>query len=496
MNSNNANSIIIPDTEQLALLPEDERNLSQFYKSDGVAAFSTRGGKLTATTQKCMNAVIISLQTHALERFDSVEQFNEAIGENVYELKVPFSRFVDYIGYDRSNKSKAVQVIDKLKELQVDWNILEAWDESGKQIQDERIGFINLISEAEINKSKDEISISIVPKVRRELLNQETINVFDMRICNHLWSDKYTPRFYDICRVYMRKGYANFEWTVVQFRELMNVSYTEKAGVKVWGYPQFKDLKRKVLQPAVDNINESNLIPFRIECETPGNPVKIIKFKITRKEKLLTQQDVVAADVELKLEVIKLIELYRFNSVVISYFGYQTNELMHELDLKAIHYLKYALDKFDQYSKNTQVKSPSGYFKAILENTNNHNEFIPIYAKIEKSREVSRREKELQRTDAFERISTEETRKYRQAVINQFWSKLSEDEQGSIIAACKKYHGQGNLITKNTESEAFKRLLNTYITDVHDPTLINRKELERKIKQKQKAFDATNQGIF
>ena len=171
---------------------------------------------------------------------------------------------------DRNNN----YYLDKLKELkhkEVQYNILNK--DKGFSIE----GWVSLMSMLEIKKSKDmktEITFELPQRIRELLIDPNGLYAnIDLVVIKGL-SSKYAIILYELC-----KDYENVEvpeMTIEDFRKVFNVENK---------YMAIADLRKRVLDPAVRELNENDKVSFLVSYELIKSGVKYthIKFHVQPK---------------------------------------------------------------------------------------------------------------------------------------------------------------------------------------------------------------------
>ncbi|KMT63816.1 replication initiation protein [Catenovulum maritimum] len=470
--------------EELEIVGNSNEDDHVIVKSDRIVSFATPNGSLTSAVYKCMNAVILALQNDVKQKFENFEDVDRAYGDSVvYELSLPFVKFVDYMGWKSNNRTGARKAIDLLANLKVEWDILESQDGKGNKVSGDRIGFRHYVMAAEIDDGS--LKIQIAPEIRRELLNSYSSSFLNLnlRIANDIWSDKYTPRLYEHCLMFKRDGVKKFEWSVAKFKELMNVQYNIVDGKKEYAYPDFKELKRIVINKSINNINNTNFIDFTVTAQYVGKPVRNIMFFIQDKVPNFSASP---RYIELKDKIVKELNELGFLQVAKDYFDkkHSTEDYFDkEISVKELHYLNYNLNLYTNQKR--AVEKPLRYFQTIL--NKNTASFEDAWLKIKEDEKVLEKQEQQRKSiaqakknEAMQKIENDVIKEYRKELVDSYLSTLTTIEYNELEAKCKKH----NPTLKNNPL-IFKAMFHSYIVDHCLGDLFDQKELNKLIKKAQ-----------
>jgi plasmid replication initiation protein len=166
---------------------------------------------------------------------------------------------------DQSTNNKQLQ--DNLKGLMstiVEFNILKKdntrlWHAS------------TLLAEATIDNGR--VYFAFGPTVKKTLLKPDYYVLLDLNIIKGLQS-KYAIALYENARDYSKLGIPKM--TLETFREIMGIDKKK--------YKSFSDLKKRVIEPSVDEINSKTDLKISYELFKDGRRYKYIKFKVENRQ--------------------------------------------------------------------------------------------------------------------------------------------------------------------------------------------------------------------
>lgn len=213
------------------------------------------GGNLTEAQRKAYNSLLYLAQRELKNR---KVRNTDVEYPNVFYLPAP--QVKELCGLDWKNKD-LIEELSKLAKVQVHYNILK---KNKKGIR----GFFNLISEARIDKETKKLMYAFPPTVIRTILNPEMFCLLDLKVIKGLKS-KYAIVLFENVKNYSPP--AEFpEISIEDFRELMGVENK---------YSDFAQLKRRVINPAIKEINEKTdlYVSYKI-TQKFGMKVEWLKF--------------------------------------------------------------------------------------------------------------------------------------------------------------------------------------------------------------------------
>lgn len=197
--------------------------------------------------------------------------------KDFYQVKM--SSLTKYLGYKSRKDKQLLKSLKKLGGVQIEWNLLD----NGKQ----RWGFCNLISQVEIY---DGVLNYSFPSRLKELIDDQRIYSFLKLHVTSLFHSKYSLSLYE--NMYRFIGVATTGWLDLEiFKTLIGVKNTKL-------YKDFFELRRKIIEPSIKEINEVSDITIRPDYKRKGRKVIGIKFSVKKKEKPIISQLVELPNIE------------------------------------------------------------------------------------------------------------------------------------------------------------------------------------------------------
>ncbi len=190
---------------------------------------------------------------------------------------------------DRNNK----YYVEKLKEIKfknAEYNIL---DKDGWEIE----GWVSLVSDLQVKKKRKkdeqvEITFELPERIKDALLDPKGIYANINLVVIRGLSSKYAIILYELAKDYEKVEIP--EMTMEEFRKIFGIEGMYKGRVD--------NLKKRVLEPAVNELNENENIDFLVsyELRKTGKYYTHIKFHVTpkpaklkldqEKDKMITQE--------------------------------------------------------------------------------------------------------------------------------------------------------------------------------------------------------------
>jgi hypothetical protein len=165
-------------------------------------------------------------------------------------------------GYDSHDVRLLKEALRKLATTRLEWNILEDGEE--------RWGTSSFIAEAEIIQGKGLCQYSYSPELRKKLFNHEIYARINLSIQRKFLST-YSLVLYETCLRYKNVGSTGWiplsEWRCL-------------FGLKAGQYQVFSDLSKRVLKPAVKEVNEASDLWVKAETKREKRRIAALRFSV------------------------------------------------------------------------------------------------------------------------------------------------------------------------------------------------------------------------
>lgn len=218
------------------------------------ATIHVKGNNLPLLGRRLVNAFYFVAHRDALE----VEQHS-----------APLDYFKWLAGYDSTNHKYLKQTIRGVQQTLIDVQIENENTDTVK----EQWASIPYIGEVYFTGGK--VYFTVPKSLRRQLQQPKSFTYLSLRISNAFTSE-YAHNLYERCSAFHFQG-ATPWWSIDEFRQITNTSALSS-------YDEFKTLKRKVIQPAIDQINELSDICIELETRSIQGSKKIgwVRFTIDK----------------------------------------------------------------------------------------------------------------------------------------------------------------------------------------------------------------------
>lgn len=363
--------------------------------------------------------------------------------QEMYEVSIAeICRLINYKGLDYEKIKRALRALNT---TEIEWNILE-------ECSVEEWGACTLLAGVTLRGGK--CRYSYYYDFKKLIFVPDMYGKINLSI-QAKFTSTYGLALYENCIRY--RGLPSTKWFTMQ-------SYRLLMGVEEGKYSQFRDLKRRVLDKSVDEINNLTDIHVEPEIQYVSRKPHRIRFKIkSRNSKKLTIEP----------------ENNSIVSCLQTEFGLSLNKIDSLLEKYDINYLKekIALVKNSMAYQGGQIKSVAGfYIKAVEEN---YQEDVNSGVVKQKKREKQLKETE---TAAEEKRLHDELRvgysKYKLAFITEKLALLEEKERNNLISNFNKtvQKDKPSLIVRWVEKDKITlQLLSDFITyaNSHFPKLLS-----------------------
>jgi len=187
--------------------------------------------------------------------------------KNLKSFDVTAEELLLFFDMGKENHSYLKKELTVLSETKVVYNILE------KNKKYKKWGSFHLVAGFEYDNGM--IKYSFPHQIEEMILNPKMFGKINLVAIKGLRS-RYSIAMYELAEDYLNAQIPKM--TIEKFRELM--------GVKTGQYSNNKDLRKRVVEVAVEEINRSEIIAFTIsyEFEKTGRKITHIKFIVHKKE--------------------------------------------------------------------------------------------------------------------------------------------------------------------------------------------------------------------
>lgn len=175
----------------------------------------------------------------------------------------------ELIGYSSGDRQSIKNALRKIAKTQIEW---VGQNEEGKEITWK---VYNYLSSAEVSWGGDSFTYGFDEKLAEKLYNPEVFAKISL-ISQRKFVSKYTLYLYENCARYRKN--AKFQgltpkWEVDLFRKFMGV-----ANIKL--YESFAELNRRIIKPAMKEINAVSDIYLTLETIRAGRKVTGLQFLV------------------------------------------------------------------------------------------------------------------------------------------------------------------------------------------------------------------------
>lgn len=203
-------------------------------------------GKLSLLQRKLYNVLLFNSYDNLLTR-------------ERHEIKI--RELCELAGFDSNNHQVLKDTLVSLAKIQVTWNIL---DDDGDDVW----GVSSMIAEAVIRKGV--CSYAYAPSLREKLYNPAVYARINLSVMGRFGSS-YALALYENTARFRQVGSTGWHEVTV-WRQVLGIQEEE--------YRQFKELNKKVLKPAVAEINATSDILLEMEFQRERQRIHAIRFRI------------------------------------------------------------------------------------------------------------------------------------------------------------------------------------------------------------------------
>lgn len=218
--------------------------------------------KISSTQRKCYNYMLKIAKN----------EFQKDKTQRIFQITA--DELLVFFKMGTKNHSYLKDELKVLNRTQIEYNIL------GKNKRSKESGAFTLI--AGYKYVNGLITYSFPPQIEEMILNPKMFGKINLVVIKSLRS-KYSIALYELAEDYINVQIPKM--SMIKFRELM--------GVKEEQYASIKDFRKRVIDVAIDEINQSENISFSIsyELEKTSRKITHIKFTVHKKEDVLQLKD-------------------------------------------------------------------------------------------------------------------------------------------------------------------------------------------------------------
>jgi hypothetical protein len=420
--------------ERISLSRVNDVRLPVEFKKATAAIHIAPKSRITLVQRKAFNVLL----ANALNAHESLDQTS-------YSISLPY--LMKELNFDSNNTSHIKAALRHLNVLQVQW---EAIDNQGR----EKWGVATMIAEAEIVGNR--VFYSFAPRTKKMLLDPEFYGRINLEIQKQ-FSSQYAFALYENCIRFIDVGKTSI-WTVAEWRDLLNALGDY--------YNEFKNFSRKVLKPAIEEVNEVSDINISAVFVYEGKAVTHLQFAVERKRQSQLILDVPAPR-DARLEK-KLSEI-----------GFKEADVVDLVNTYEAEYLWSSLSQLEDVvaSGAKPIKSKSAYLRTMLKNNKK--------ASSDKAKDKATAEGRAKKAPIENEASTgkhknkdnpalEELREnfniHRRNRAQEIYNSLHADEQQTLQLSFEKESDQPTQILSSFKKSGFKSKLvssafDTYIQE-------------------------------
>lgn len=187
--------------------------------------------------------------------------YQDLLTKEIHSIRV--RDLAENVGFNSNDYDLLKTSLKQLRNIAIEWNVL---NKDGK----EKWGVSSMIAEAQIENGL--ITYSYPPMLRKLLYNPEIFARIDLRVQKR-FSGNYALSLYENCYRFKSSGTTGVI-PLDMWKKLMGV---EAGGT----YEIFKNLNRKIIKPAIEEINQVSDIYVTVEYIKDGRKVIGLQFNLT-----------------------------------------------------------------------------------------------------------------------------------------------------------------------------------------------------------------------
>jgi hypothetical protein len=316
--------------------------------------------------------------------------------------EIPFAEIVARLNYNSNDHKPIRSALDGLPSRQIRWNYLNPGTEKD-------YGVSAYISEVKYVGNK--VRYAYPPTVREILHSPRRYAVLNLAVQN-AFNQKYSLPLYELCKQSLDLGETPV-YSVSQWRELLGVP-------KGTVYDEFKHLRQKVFNPAVDEINGSSDVKAEPVFHREGRHIVALSFTVSSNPQLPLQ---LASRPTRGRELVERMMALGFKETLARQYLTRYPE----------EYLVGNIEVVEEKQRKGQLKSnPAGYLAKAIESDYRPVETAAVKAKREESERIQlAREESERKREGFRRLS-EQFNSARDDAIRQAIEGLDADARTAL----------------------------------------------------------------
>ena len=307
--------------------------------------------------------------------------YNELPDKEIHTVSV--AELAAKLGFDSHNHEHLKVTLKSLVDCTVEWNIL---GKNNKQVW----GAASLLGSVEIENGI--CTYNFPAHLRMKLYNPIMYTKLNLRLQNQFKS-QYALILWEVCFDYfsVERGRGETPFIPLEtFRELM--------GVEIGEYSEFKDLNKKIIKPAIVEINALTDYFVEVEQKRFARKVAELKFRIARVKKFSVQESVLPDVEDLPPVAMELVQANVDRAVALEIATAEWEFILPEkLPTPGDYtdFLAYVSEKIEMAMYASNVSNTGGY---VVEATRNNYQNDEV-RKAREARAERAREKEIEDLD-------------------------------------------------------------------------------------------------
>lgn len=335
----------------------------------------------------------MTLVQHQMNDYLLLNAFDNLLKQEIH--KIPLRDLREYLGSSSNNTEFIKDTLDALKNYPIKWNIL---DDSGN----EDWVTSSVIAEARIKNGW--IYYVYGPFLRERLASPEVYALLDLRI-QQSFTTEHALKLWENCYRFVKVG-STGEIALEKWKEIL------LQGDPVQSYPEFKDFKRYVLTPAINQVNTISNIritPHYIK-EPAGRKIGAIRFDIEPANQSSLN---LIGQFEVDEEIV---------AILVDEFSITPEKAKQVVTGYPKEYIMEKVENAKAQKKNKNIKSLGGYLIRSLEM-----DYKIVRRKTKASPSASEAAEDKQKI-----AMNKDFAKFKEVLVAQYIEKLSDEEKDQL----------------------------------------------------------------